>query len=140
MRRPPFIKQCKRLFFPAMCLILAGCGPLTIDTDLESSSADGVIVHADGRGHYSCENGDLYFTGYSSSEIEFIDQFGKNRNERTFGLWIAIEKQPESHLYFRAYEGLTIYYYSYTLRVLCVGYQSSYVDIEVDCGEEAELP
>lgn len=103
---------------------------------MQISTASGVIIQDNGRGHYSCGNGDLYFTGYSASEIEFVDQFGKTRNERTFGLWIAIANQPESHLYYRTYDGLTIYYYSYTIRVLSVGSKSSYVHIEVDCGKE----
>lgn len=39
------IKPCKRILLSAICIILAGCGSLFIDTNTHPSSSRGVIIH-----------------------------------------------------------------------------------------------
>jgi hypothetical protein len=120
---------------PAVCLILVGCVPWHSDPLTYSRSPNGLTIQDNGRAQYSCENEELSFTGYSSSETEFIDQFGIIRKERSFGLWIAKSGVQEPHLFYTVYEGLTIYYYSYRFYDFFVSYDATSLSFEVDCGE-----
>jgi hypothetical protein len=128
-------KRSTGIALPAVCLILAGCVPWHSDPLTYSRSPNGLTIQDNGRAQYSCENGELSFTGYSSSEKEFIDQFGIIRKERSFGLWIAKSGEQETHLFYNAYEGLTIYYFLYKFYNFNVSYDSSYLSFEVECGE-----
>ena len=131
----------KRILISAICLALAGCGSMFIDTNTHPSAPMGVIIHSGTTSRFTCEKEDLGFAASSFTQNEFIDVSGKQRWDAMFRLSVSISGQPDTNKQYNAYVGLILYFYSYKLTVhrMGVDIQSEFAEIIVDCGPKKAL-
>ncbi len=116
------LKKRKRILFPAICLILSGCGPYFIDLGAPTLTSTGQLIHAGLQATFDCE--DEIFSIASGTNYyfaEFIDEFGNKREGMISGLYFSIMGKQERARYYSAYAGLIVYYYSLKIEILRIG-------------------
>jgi hypothetical protein len=125
--------QRKKILIAAVCLFLSGCGSLIPYYDPNPTSGGGFIIRSDRIRRLSTGNTDLGFASYNLVFMEFVDEFGKKRNELTGNLQVVISEKPETSRGYTVYPGLSIYYYSYTIKIIRFGFdtQSWFTEIDV---------
>jgi hypothetical protein len=140
MKMPRLVAQWKRIVISALCLILSSCGSLFPDASTSPLSSTSQLTHDGTQASFDC-GGEMLSIGSSGySYMEFIDIFGKKRSELTSGLYIYISNKPGTNRSFRAYTGLTIYYYIYKIQVLRLGrdLQNPFTEVDVKFSEEQQ--
>ena len=133
MKISRLVAQWKKFVISALCLILSGCGSLFPDASTSPLSSTSQLTHDGTQASFDCGDEILSIGSSGYSYIEFIDLFGKKRSEQTSGLYIYISNKPETNRSFRAYTGLTIYYYIYEIQVLRLGrdLQNPFTEVDV---------
>ncbi|MBN2085787.1 MAG: hypothetical protein JW748_11245, partial [Anaerolineales bacterium] len=81
---------------------------------------------------FECGDVELAIGSSGYRERNFIDEFGKRRNEVTSSLWVYTIGNVKPARIYKAYEGVTIYYYLYKIHVLRLGRDLQNPFTEVD--------
>lgn len=121
MNKFRFINYQKHILLPAICLLLSSCGSFFPAASTSPLSATSHIIHHGTTTTFNCGNESLHFASSGYDSTEFIDVLGKKRGEITSRLYVGMSGKPETIKDFRAYTGLTIYYYQFQIQVLRLG-------------------
>jgi hypothetical protein len=120
MKKSQYSEQWKWILISALCLILAGCGPWFSNP---STSTENLKTHHGTVAWFDCDDEAISIGSSGYGYLEFIDSVGNKRNENTSTLWISIDNHQGPLRIYRAYAGLTIYYYKYKIQVLRLGWE-----------------
>ena len=125
--------QWKRILFPAVCLILTGCGSLFPDASTSPLTSTSKLTHDGTQASFDCGDKLISIGSGNYGFADFIDVDMKSRSEQTSSLWITIRDHPETMKIYRAYTGLTIYYYIYRIHVFRLGrdLQNPFTEVNV---------
>jgi hypothetical protein len=125
--------QWKRILFPAVCLILTGCGSLFPFESASPLSLTSQITHHGTVASFDCAGETIAIASSGYEYTEYIDISGKIRKEQTSTLFIVMRDKPETRRSFTAYTGLTIYYYIYKIYVFRLGrdLQNPFTEVNV---------
>jgi hypothetical protein len=139
MDLPKVSRTWKIFIIPEVCLFLSGCGSLFPNVSATPLTSTSKLIHSNTQAIILCEFGNLELGTSNYEGREFIDEFGNKKTEATAGLWVSIEDQPETRQFYRAYGGLSIFYYSYRIQVLRIGadLQAGFTEVEVTNGKQA---
>jgi hypothetical protein len=116
-----FYNNWKIIPLPAICLVLSGCGSFFPDSSASPMSSTSQLTHQGTVASFDCGDEIISIGSSGYGYTEFIDVFGKKRNEQTSMLDIVLDNHPETLRSYLAYAELTIYFYEYKIQVLRLG-------------------
>jgi hypothetical protein len=125
--------QWKRILFPVVCLILAGCGSLSPLESASPLSSTNQLAHHGTVASFDCGGEIISIASGGYFNAEFIGQFGDKRNETMSQLFVSMRGKPESLRIFYGYTGMNIYYYLYKIQVIRLGrdFQNPFTEVNV---------
>jgi|WetSurMetagenome_2_1015567.scaffolds.fasta_scaffold116720_3 hypothetical protein len=137
MKHNCFQKKWILFLLPAICWSLSGCGSFFPNVSKSPLGPTSQVIHDSTQASFDCGEEIISILSTGSGLTGFIDMFGKKRDERTSGLHVFMQNKPETRRVFRAYTGLTIYYYQYRIQVLRLGWdlQNPFTEISVELME-----
>jgi hypothetical protein len=136
-------KAWNRIIYPAVCLLLSGCGSLfMINANTSPSQPYSQLVHQSAVASFQCDEDIISIASGGYFNGEFFDQSGKKRNEMLSQLFISMRHKPEASRIVYAYSGMTFYYYMYRIQILRFGMdlQNPYTEVRVEYANDTESP
>jgi hypothetical protein len=120
----------RTLIFPAICLLLSGCGRFDwYSPPRPITTFGGTVINSGAQASFRCNDDTVSLGSSNYHAAEFIDEFGEVRTGNISGLWVTMKDKPEAFHFYKVYSGLIIYYYDAKIEILQVG--GDYTEVEV---------
>jgi hypothetical protein len=122
----------KKCILPFIGLFLFSCVVSRSDTVMPPLTSTSTKIYANTNPSFLGEFGVFSIATSNFFRREFIDEWGNKRDEETAALYVMIFHQPDTYKIFDGYAGLSIYYYSYKIHILRLGYDKDGLFTEID--------